>query len=832
MNVGNRQAFNSSNSDSQSVDETSMTVRLFPEFGSLLSQATCRLKSFSRTLLMLSVCLAVSLLSARGTQAGEIELKHGTILRGNIVPILGLTEALASKLEYGDTEVQMPTRKLEGYPILMADDGVVRYFVSRRNYVRINNDQDLSLYETFKLPQRITGRGQMLKVVGSYERVTDFDKYGRRTVTLRTSRGLMPLLQGVTEITPHYLKITGLKQQWDLGMRTTSVKEEKLAAMLMEAIDPLEPNERIALARFYIQAGLYLPAEAEFAAIEKEFPEYKDKIAGFVTELRTLHSQQLLNEVEQRRKAGQHQLAQLAIAKFPTADVNQSIRRQIREMENDYSQRRERIEKAQFRLGELEAEVQDEKNKELLQSCRREVINQLGFESIDRLGAFLNLESDDSLSAREKLALAYSGWIVGAANVVTDLDTALNLWIARAHVLEYLRNEDEQLDANIIETLSKLEGVSTAVVKQMIPLLPPILDVPVSNPQEPFTVQVTDPKAQVPVSYSVLLPLEYNPHHTYPMIVALRPAGWPAEKELRWWGKYRDGPGQSQRRGYIVIAPEYLQSDRQGQRDSQASPFANAQAHYAVLQSIRDARKRFSIDSDRVFLTGHWNGADAAFDIGMSHPDLFAGVIPITGQSSAYNLHYWRNSKDLAWYIVGGELDRDTVEHNAVLMNRMMRDGHDVIYAEYKGRGHEDYYEEIHKLFDWMELHQRLKYPKELDEKILRPLDNRYYWVRTDGFPPHIMRPPVIVGNGRIRARPVVLNVDVKQGNVIYVKSGGKNCSLWLNPELVDFEKRLEVRVDNRRQFHDFLRPDMKAMLDDVRDRGDRQKLFEARLDF
>jgi len=168
-----------------------------------------------------------------------------------------------------------------------------------------------------------------------------------------------------------------------------------------------------------------------------------------------------------------------------------------------------------------------------------------------------------------------------------------------------------------------------------------------------------------------------------------------------------------------VIAPEYLQKDQEKYQD-------NVTAHYAVIRSIRDARKRFSVDSDRVFLAGHGTGADAAFDIGMSHPGLFAGVIPIAGKTSAFNLHYWQNAKDLPWYIVGGELDRDTLDHNSLVVNRMMRHGYDVIYAEYIGRGYENYYEEIHNLFNWMELHQRLKYPKEFEEKILRPIDNRF----------------------------------------------------------------------------------------------------------
>ena len=801
-----------------------MTVRLFPEFDSVSRHSSGQLFQ-SRIVFALILCfLGLDFFPFSAAQAGEVELEHGTIIRGSLVPILGLTDALASKLE-GDVPIQESARTFDGAPIYLVDDGMVRYFVPRRQVVRKNQDQELSRLETFKLPQKVTGRNQMLKTVGSYIDVTDFDKFGRRTVTLNTSKGNLALLQGVTKITPHHLKLTGLKQQWDLGLRTTSIKEDVLDAMLNEAIDHLNPNERIAVARFYIQAGLYLPAGEAFDAIERDFPEYKEKIATYVSELRTLHSQQLLNELNQRRRAGQHRLAQNAIMKFPTNNVAQSILRQIREVQDDYNKQQEQIDKARIRLGELEAEMKDPATRNLLQAYRREVMTQLNFETVNRLGAFLNLENDDSLTAQEKLALAYSGWIVGAANVVTDLNTALNLWTARAQVLEYLRTENEQLSDQMLETLSKLEGVSAAVVKQMIPLLPPILDAPVRDITNSFPVHVTDPKAEVPVSYSVLLPIEYDPHHTYPMIVALRPSTLDANSVLDWWGKYKNGPGQSQRRGYIVIAPEYLPKDQENYED-------NVTAHYAVIESIRDARKRFNVDSDRVFLSGHGTGADAAFDIGMSHPDLFAGVMPIAGKTSAFNLHYWQNAKDLPFYIVGGELDRDTLEHNSLVINRMMRYGYDIIYAEYKGRGYESYYEEIHNLFNWMELHQRLKYPKDIEEKILRPIDNRFYWVRTEDLPAKSMQPVTFNSNQRIRARPVELKVNIKIGNVIYVRSGGKINTLWLNPELVDFDKRLEVRIDGQRKFNDFLRPDMKAMLDDFKNRGDRQKLFDARLDF
>lgn len=798
-----------------------MTVRVFPESVPRSHHEKVRLKRarYARWVFWL-LFIGQTVSSFDILQAGEVELKNGTIIRGELAPILGLTNALAAKLQGNGPENPDPAA-----PIIMIDNGIIRYFVPKKSCIRLNNDQELSRLETFPIKQRKRSRDHMLNQVGSFIHVTDFDEFGRRTVTLKTNKGDLPFLQGVTEITPHYLKVIGLKHQWELGVRTTSVKDDILKAMLKRSIDPLNPNDRIAVARFYIQAGLYLQAGEAFDEIEKDFPEYKEKIATFVKDLRTLHSQQLLDELQQRRKAGQHRLAQDAITLFPVKNVDQSILRQIRLVDDDYIKRREQIEKSQFRLGELEAEIKDQAIKEQLQSYRREVNTQLNFESIERLSSFLNLEDDDSLTTREKLAIAYSGWIVGAANVVTDLNVALNLWTARGIVLDYVRSEDEQQQDAMLETLQKLEGISTEVVKQMIPLLPPLLDAPVRDIKEAFSIQVTDPDAKVPVSYSVLLPLEYNSHHSYPMIVALRPSHLSAKKELNWWGKFKKGSGQSQRRGYIVISPEYLQKGQQEYHD-------NTTAHYAVIQSIRDARKRFNVDSDRVFLAGHGTGADAAFDIGMSHPGLFAGLIPVTGKTNAFNLHYWQNAKHLPMYIVGGELDRDTLEHNSLIVNRMMRHGFDVIYAEYKGRGYENYYEEIHNIFNWMELHQRLKYPKEIEEKILRRSDNRFYWVRTQDFPPQIMQPVIMNKFKRIATKPVSLNVSIKPGNLIYVKSGGKFTTLWLSPELVDYEKRLRVRFGLKRKFNDFLRPDMKAMLDDFRNRGDRQKLFDVRLDF
>ena len=44
----------------------------------------------------------------------------------------------------------------------------------------------------------------------------------------------------------------------------------------------------------------------------------------------------------------------------------------------------------------------------------------------------------------------------------------------------------------------------------------------------------------------------------------------------------------------------------------------SAREHGAVLYALRDAYRRFSLDTDRVFLTGHSIGGNAAWDIGLA----------------------------------------------------------------------------------------------------------------------------------------------------------------------------------------------------------------------
>ena len=360
----------------------------------------------------------------------------------------------------------------------------------------------------------------------------------------------------------------------------------------------------------------------------------------------------------------------------------------------------------------------------------------------------------------------------------------------------------------------------------MIPQLPPILSTPEIRPGVPTLVE----PASGELRYWVLLPPEYNPHHSYPMLVVLHDAGGSPKSSIEWWAGTAAKPRPARQRGYIVVAPELPGVVRPGTvtaADGSANPAVDLQIgpplHRNIHRVLVDARKRFRIDSDRVYLSGHGQGADAAFEIGMTHPGWFAAIVPISGKMTDYCTYYWHNAKKLAWYVVNGELDRPRVEHNAFGLNRMLRHRFPLIYCEYAGRGYESYAEELFKIFEWLPRHTRSDDPKEFEAGTLRSSDRRFHWIEMNAL-------PLTEARGQ-RTRPLRLKAKVTVGNSIHVNSASRSTTLWLSPELVDFEKRVKVTVNGRRGKSRFLAPSISDMVDDFRRRADREKLYWVRLD-
>lgn len=784
-------------------------------------------------LLFAAACLTAAWLAPLPNPAGaaEVKLKNGCVLEGGGTLLSGLIN------KPGKT----PAENVPSFPVLMVNvPPLQRYFVPSKQVESENRDVELGRRENIPIRQDPMPSSFGLGSIGDFvEPPPPFDNFGRRLVKLRTERGETGVIQGITKIGPRSVEITARNFRWETGMATSSISDDVLESILHNpsVLDQKNPDHRLTIARLYLQAERYRLAEKELAEIGAQFPELAATVNDVARQLTQLKAEQAVSELRLRRAAGQHSFVYEMCKRFPVENVSAAVLREVREITTQYDKVKEDAEKAVALMADLQGKLGAKSRAGEVAAPRLEIAESLNFDNFDRLDAFLKLSADPQLKPAEKLALALSGWLVGSAHATTDLSQALNLWQARILLLDYLRTPyDGQVERKaILEKLRSLEDLGAERVAWMIPLLPPVRDRAGAEPGKIRRIEVGDPKAKPAVAYSVLLPSEYHPDHAYPLIVALHRQERPASQELAFWGMGSETAarasalgGQSQRHGYIVIAPEYVDDDKRIYDYS-------ADGHKIVLDSIVDACKRFRIDSDRVFLTGHGMGGDAAFDIGFSHPDLFAGVIPIGGVSDKYSRVYWENGKQLPFYVVSGELDRDTRDRNRPDLERMMKYNFDLIYTEYHGAGGDSFYSEIHKLFDWMNRHRRGKMPRLVEVTTLRTTDNHFHWFEFDGIPKTVTD---VVWSRAPRPMGLAASVN-EEGNSLVVKSGAAKTRLWLAPKdqasnsgLVDFEKRITVRINGRPRWNDFLKPDIEAMLEDFRRRADRQRLFWAVLDF
>ena len=332
------------------------------------------------------------------------------------------------------------------------------------------------------------------------------------------------------------------------------------------------------------------------------------------------------------------------------------------------------------------------------------------------------------------------------------------------------------------------------------------------------------------ITYLVQLPPEYSPYRRYGVIVTLNGAGTTPQHQIDWWAgtfnpQLRMRPGQASRHGYIVVAPVW-------QKEYQRKYEYSLREHACVLNPLRDVFKRYSVDTDKVFLSGHSMGGDAAWDIGLAHPDLWAGVMPIVATSDKYVRLYWENAALLPMYFVGGHNDGNRRAVNAVDWDRYFTrstvNQWDIMYVEYQGRGHENYHDEIQHLFAWMSRHQRNFFPRDFKVRSMRPWDSFFWYLEAADFPATNMVHPVDwTGERPPRASPATVEGRVLEapGNGVNVDSTARKVTVWLSPEMVNFDARITVNINNRDVKGPF-QPSLEDLLEDVRTRGDRQHPF------
>jgi pimeloyl-ACP methyl ester carboxylesterase len=759
----------------------------------------------------------------RSQAAAEVAvLNNGMQFEGNIGKIASLGENPLSPQGGG----QVKTKQ-----IVLVDDDLRRTFFSQIQTQSVAPKQ--ASLERIQIDQRVAKGGRRIGAVGPIFNVTPFDEWGRRVFSMNTGQGQVDVVQGITEVTPVYTRVEGLQARsayvWDMRIATSAIPRETLSKILLHQIKKRDPDDRLRVVRLYIQAERYNDARAELEGVIKDFPALAE-LKKQVQSLQQVGARRMIDEIKLRRDVGQHGLAYKLLDGFPSEGVAGEILVQVRDLLAEYHDLKKKAEQALQRLQKHFAEIQDEKAKTDLQPAFAEIQAELNIHTFDRLADYLRLASDPKSMPEQKVALATSGWLLGSGSGTDVVGVAASLYEVRRLVRAYLNSTQTPERNEILQQLQSLEGASPAYVAKLLARMKPAVETPAPAGEMPGLYELTVPGlAENPeITYYVQLPPEYDPYRRYPAVVTLNGAGTTPQHQLDWWaGAYSEQAqmriGQATRRGYLVIAPQWTKPH---QREYEFS----AREHAAVLHSLRDACRRFSIDTDRVLLSGHSMGGDAAWDIGLAHPDLWAGVIPIVAAANKYVTRYWENGRYVPLYFVAGEMDGDKLARNTADWDRYLtRHTYDTIVVVYQGRGHEHFQDEIQRVFQWMGLHRRNFFRSEFKAWSLRPWDNFFWWAEVEDLPRNAQVLPV---NWPPEAgiRPAEIEGKTLATNRISLSTQTGRAVVWLAPEMVDFSKRIAVMINGRDRGQG-VQPNLEVLLEDVRTRGDRQHPFWAKVE-
>ncbi len=722
-------------------------------------------------------------------------------------------------------------------------DGVKRVVVRDSKVEKTIPGNDYRTGEKFQLIQPITVHGgSMPKEVMSVE-AGPWDDRGRRDFRYFGSKSsrMIRMEQAINEIGPHVVRFRGIDGFW-VGVLETSQLPRPVVLSLIGRVDQSNAEERERVVRFLIDAAWYPEAQEEIDRLIRDFPNTElsrraDGARSFITQAQAV---QRRSELDLRRKAQQYKEVARLLKTLQWKEISTELQVEAREIE-----RRDQQQAAADRAlavdlrrlaGRLTSETRGPWQKALVEILK--AIDDAPDAVRDRFIAWQKVRDDPKISDEQKFALAISGYIVGQEMALPDLKAAEVFWQAREAARGYLVANEA---ADRSGQAARLEGLSWPVAQAMadpvyrlelltriIQLMPP----PRHDPDEPAGKtalhRVLHDENAEPTEYAVRLPPEYHPLRRYPALVVLHSGPGPASAVDEW-------AAEAARHGYLLIAPQY------NVRGLPHDYRYTTSEHAAVELALRDARKRYAIDSDRVFVAGQITGGNMAWDYSLAHPDLFAGAVVISGLPAKYVPIYAPKQQELVpLYCVIGELApaAGEVVYDRFLKPMILKTW-DITYVEYQRRGLEVIPEEVPRAFDWMDRHRRDPYPRSFDVLTARESDNRFFGVVVKEFADGRTTAPEATEVLGQNLRPAEIKMgSSRQSNLIRLDvKGVRALDVWLNPQILNFKKpgvpRVTIRVNRKDVIHGrrgILKLDLESMLDDLRVRGDREQLYWHRI--
>ncbi len=765
-------------------------------------------------------------------QLGSIRLRNGLILDGlcsratTLAPVrsdLGPSERLDQHLEMRMVdqkarEIYLPVRRSEP-PVL-------------NNLVWPNL--------TFKISQKRAGRKALPAGIPDVGR---FNENGIAEGKLYRINGTVEDIQvGIVAINELYAEVHCLTYDWQYAIGFDAVPRDVLPGILSK-VDGFDekPFLRLDLIRMLINANRLPEAALLYETVTANFPQLAAGQVNYQQLIREQVARQITSVLEERRDLGQHQLASTAARLHPKNDLTPETIVRVNQLIRFYDETATRIEHIKTALPALVAKIEEPQLREAVTSINRLVSSRINEDTIDRFAAFELIvgiapdenANNDGVPAEEQLAMAFSGWLMGAENTVKNLSDVVSLFDARQAILDYMDSDTSEVAQRqmLADRVSRMEGVGiervASIIRNLEAIQRPRIEVPSAGASGRFNIEATPDS----MGATGFVPPEYNETRQYPVVVAMHGRFETPESYLTWW------QSQAEKHGYIIVAPEWIKPQEDGSSAASGNYDASAETHLRFLSFVRRLKLGLKIDDDRIFIAGQDLGGEVAMDIVTSHPDLFAGVISICGTGRRHLQWTAPNAILLPWYVVVGDSQSDWFDRMGMLAARFFkRDDemdidYDMMFIKYPFRGLERYSEEADDVFTWMARHKRDRFPQKVYSRLLRSTDLHWSWVKLSSLPGQFAQldAPSVATEGTYR--PAELNVRRDDKNFIRIKSPS-NVSLLLSPEMAGLDVNSPIRIHNgRKTISVDYDPQISHMLEEFYSSGERRRLCHMRVD-
>lgn len=242
----------------------------------------------------------------------------------------------------------------------------------------------------------------------------------------------------------------------------------------------------------------------------------------------------------------------------------------------------------------------------------------------------------------------------------------------------------------------------------------------------------------------VFLPPNYDPAQKWPLVIYLHGYNPDNPEYVKWWAIDARHHDRAEDYGVIYLVPH-------GRGNTSYRGIGEAD----VLRCIRMAKERFSVDADRVLLTGESMGGGGTWHVGTRNPELFAAIAPVFGGwdylvsmpdedlhklSPLERFQHERRSSfaqteallTTPVFVNHGDADHLVdVNNSRFAVRQLQRWRYDIRYGEQPGGGHFDS-DHWPAIMRWLLEQKRVSNPRELRIRSAILEEAAAHWVRVE----------------------------------------------------------------------------------------------------